>query len=299
MFRDALHDGRFVVTAELGPPASPDAAAVRSAARALAGRVDGVNVTDNQAATVKMSPLVCCSLLLAEGLEPILQLTARDRNLMALQADLIGASAVGINAVLALGGDPLHVGPYAELATHVGDVDAAGMTRMIVAMNEGRLAAGETMDCPTSFLVAGAANPLMDTRERLEAKLDAGVALFQSNVVYDVDRFTAWFEPLVDVGIADRAPFLIGVMPPRSEKMLHYMHDNIPGIEVDDETFARMRSLTGDAAREAGIAIAREVVERLQGVPGVAGVHLMAPGWEAEAVPSIVEGTTLRDAATA
>jgi methylenetetrahydrofolate reductase (NADPH) len=160
-------------------------------------------------------------------------------------------------------------------------------------MNAGTLAAGEELATPTGFLVGGAANPLVDTVERIGQKLDAGLDFFQTNIVYDVDRFTAWFEPVVAAGLAERAPMLVGVTPPRSTRMLRHMHDNIPGIEVDDATFGRMERLEGDEAKAAGVEIAVEVVQRLRAVPGVAGVHVMAPGWEAEAVPRVVGGARL------
>jgi methylenetetrahydrofolate reductase (NADPH) len=291
--RDVLEAGEFAVTAELGPPVDPDPEAVRHAARALAPVVHAANVTDNQAATVKMSPLACSIWMLEEGLEPILQITARDRNLLALQADLLGAWALGVRTVLALGGDPLRVGPYESLATAVGDVDSVGLTRIAVAMNEGRLAAGETLDRPTGFLVAAAANPLVDSVERLEQKVAAGAGFFQTNIVYDVERFAAWLEPVVAAGVAGKAPILVGVTPPRSTRMLRHLHDNVPGVEVDDATFARMEGLEGDEAKAAGIEIATALVRALRAVPGVAGVHLMAPRWETEAVPAVVAGAGL------
>lgn len=288
MLRDVLASGGFAVTAELGPPIEPDRDRVRAVAEPLAAAVDAANVTDNQAATVKMSPLACAVPMLEAGLEPILQLTGRDRNAMALQADLLGAWALGVRTVLALSGDPLTVGLYEGRATHVRDVDSLGLTRLISAMNEGRLLAGESLENPTDFLVAGAANPLVDGLERLEAKLDAGVALLQTNIVYDVERFAGWFAPFVAAGVAARAPVLVGVTPPRSSTMLRHMHDRIPGVEVDDPTFARMEGLVGEDARAEGIRIAADVVDALREVPGVAGVHLMAPGWEADAVPRVV-----------
>jgi methylenetetrahydrofolate reductase (NADPH) len=291
--REALADGEFVVTAELGPPVDPDPEGVRRKARALAGVVHAANVTDNQAATVKMSPLACSVWMIEEGLEPILQLTTRDRNVMALQSDLLGAWALGVSTILALGGDPLEVGPYASIATRVSELDSAGLARLVSQMNEGRLAAGETLGSPTDFLVAAAANPLVDTTERLEVKLAAGVRLFQTNIVYDVDRFAEWFAPVVAAGVPARAPVLVGVTPPRSTRMLQHMHDKIPGIEVDGATFARMDGLEGDEAKAAGIEIAVDIVGRLRGVAGVAGVHLMAPGWEAEAVPLVVAAAGL------
>jgi len=292
-FRDALASGAFVVTAELGPPLDPDPDEVRTTARALAPFVQAANVTDNQAATVKLSPLACSVWMLEEGLEPILQLTTRDRNRLALQSDLLGAWALGVRTILSLGGDPLRVGPYDGLATPVSEVDSLGLARLALQMNEGRLAAGEQLRAPTDFLVAAAANPLVDTVERLEQKLDAGVRCFQTNIVYDVERFADWFAPVVAGGVTERAPVLVGVTPPRSTRMLRHLHDNVPGVEVDEATFTRMDGLEGDEAKAAGIEIAVELVRRLQGVSGVAGVHLMAPRWEAEAVPAVVAGAGL------
>jgi 5,10-methylenetetrahydrofolate reductase len=262
-------------------------------ARALAGVVDAANVTDNQAATVKLSPLACAVWMLEEGLEPIVQLTTRDRNLMALQSDLLGAWALGARSILALSGDPLKVGPYEPLATRVSDLDSNGLVRVAAQLNAGTLAAGETLGTATDFLIGSAANPLVDRIEKLEAKLEAGTHFFQTNIVYDVDRFAEWFAPVVAAGIAERAPVLVGVAPPRSTRMLRHMHDNIPGIEVDDATFARLEGVEGEEAKAAGIAVAVDVVNRIREVPGAAGVHLMAPGWEAEAVPQVVEGAGL------
>jgi 5,10-methylenetetrahydrofolate reductase len=293
MLASALSSRSFVVTAELGPPRDPDPELVRAGARALAGCVDAVNVTDNQAATVKLSPVATSALLIEEGVDPILQLTGRDRNVMALQAELLGAWALGVRTVLTLTGDPLAVGPYDGLATRVGDLDSLGLARLVGAMNAGRLAADEPLAVPTAFLIAGAANPLVDSAERLEGKLDAGVGLLQTNIVYDVDRFAAWLAPLAVAGITARAPILVGVAPPRSTRMLTYMHERIPGVEVDDATFARMEGLTGDAATATGIEIAAELIGRLRQVPGVSGVHLMAPGWESVAVPAVVRAAGL------
>jgi 5,10-methylenetetrahydrofolate reductase len=290
---DTLASGRFVVTAELGPPLEPDAEPVREAARALAGVVDAANVTDNQAATVKMSPLACSAWMLQEGLEPILQVTTRDRNVMALQSDLLGAWALGVGTVLVLSGDPLNVGPYESIATPVSDVDSAGLARLIAGMNEGHLAAGETLQAPTGFLIASAANPLVDSLEKLEQKLDAGVCCFQTNIVYDVERFAQWFAPIVQAGVTERAAVLVGVTPPRSTRMLRHMHERIPGIEVDDATFARLRALEGDEAKAAGVDVAVDVIQGVRALPGVAGVHIMAPGWANEAVPRVVTAAAL------
>jgi methylenetetrahydrofolate reductase (NADPH) len=293
MLADVLASGRFVVTAELGPPVEPDAELVRRSARALVGVVDAANVTDNQAATVKLSPLACSAWMLEEGLEPIMQLTTRDRNVMALQSDLLAAWALGVGTILGLSGDPLKVGPYESIATRVADVDSVGLALLIAKLNAGELAAGETLENPTGFLIASAANPLVDGVEKLELKLDAGVRCLQTNIVYDVERFAEWWAPMVEAGVAERASVLVGVTPPRSSRMLQYMHDRIPGIEVDEATFARMRDLEGEDAQAAGIDIAVDVVRGVRALPGVAGVHLMAPGWVDEAVPRVVKAAAL------
>ena len=295
---DALTTGRFAVTAELGPPRDPDSARIRATAETLAGLVDAVNVTDNQAATVKVSAIACAALLLDVGVDPILQVTGRDRNLLAVQSDLLGAWLLGVRTILALSGDPLAVGPYDALATHVRDLDSLRLTRLITTMNGGSLAAGEPLLQPTAFRIVGAANPLVDSPERLAMKLDSGVTLLQSNIVYDVERFAEWLAPLVALGITERAPLLVGVTPPRSSRMLEHLHRNIPGVEVDDATFARMDGLEGEAAKAEGIEIAADVIEQLRSTPGVAGAHLMAPGWEIEAIPRIVERAGWRTSRT-
>jgi 5,10-methylenetetrahydrofolate reductase len=242
---------------------------------------------------VKLSPLACSAWMLEEGLEPIMQLTARDRNLMALQSDLLAAWALGVRTILGLTGDPLKVGKYEGVATQVGDVDSTGLAKLLVSLNNGELAAGETLSRPTGFLIAGAANPLVDQVAKLESKLDAGVGLFQSNIVYDVERFAEWWAPMVEAGVHERAPLLVGVTPPRSKRMLQFMHDKIPGIEVDDATFARIDGLEGDEAKAAGVEIAVDVIKGVRQLTGIAGVHIMAPGWEIEAVPRVVEGAGL------
>jgi methylenetetrahydrofolate reductase (NADH) len=291
--RDALAAGMFSVTAELNPPLEPAAEPVRATAAALTGLVAAANVTDNAAATVKVSPLAAAVWMIEQGLEPIVQVTTRDRNIMALQSELLGAWALGVRNILALSGDPLKVGRYAQIATKVADLDSLGLVRLIRQLNDGQLAAGETLATKTGFYVASAMNPLVDSAGKVEAKIAAGTEFFQTNIVYDVSRFAAWLAPLVDAGTLDGIPVLVGVMPPRSTRALEHMHNNIPGVEVDDATFARLAGLAGDEAKEAGVAVAADVISGLREVPGVAGVHIMAPGWEAEAVTRVVHAAGL------
>ena len=287
--RDVLASGSFALTAELNPPMDPVAEPFRLAAAALAPKVTAANVTDNAAATVKVSPLAAATWMLGQGLEPIMQVTTRDRNIMALQADLLGAWALGVRNILALSGDPLKVGRYADMATKVSDLDSLGLVRLIRKLNDGQLAAGETLTTPTGFYVASAMNPLADSHGKIVAKIAAGTQFFQTNIVYDVSRFANWFAPLVEDGTLDGIPVLVGVMPPRSIRALEHMHNNIPGVEVDDATFARLAGLAGEEAKMAGVQVAADVISRLREVPGVAGTHIMAPGWEAEAVTRVID----------
>ena len=287
--RDVLASGSFALTAELNPPMDPVAEPFRLAAAALAPKVTAANVTDNAAATVKVSPLAAATWMLGQGLEPIMQVTTRDRNIMALQADLLGAWALGVRNVLALSGDPLKVGRYADMATKVSDLDSLGLVRLIRKLNDGQLAAGETLTTPTGFYVASAMNPLADSADKVKAKIAAGTQFFQTNIVYDVSRFANWFAPLVEDGTLDGIPVLVGVMPPRSSRTLEHMHNNIPGVEVDDATFARLAGLAGEEAKMAGVQVAADVISQLREVPGVAGTHIMAPGWEAEAVTRVID----------
>jgi 5,10-methylenetetrahydrofolate reductase len=212
---------------------------------------------------------------------------------LALQAELLGAWALGVRNILALSGDPLKVGKYADIATKVGDVDSLGLVRLIRKMNDGELAAGEKLSTPTDFYVASAMNPLVDAPEKVKSKLDAGTEFFQTNIVYDVPRFAKWFAPITEQGLLENVPVLVGIMPPRSTRALEHMHNHIPGVEVDDATFARLKDLTGDDAKEAGVRVAADVISQLREVPGVAGVHIMAPSWEAEAVARVVEAAGL------
>jgi len=287
--RDVLASGSFALTAELNPPMDPVAEPFRLAAAALAPKVTAANVTDNAAATVKVSPLAAATWMLGQGLEPIMQVTTRDRNIMALQADLLGAWALGVRNILALSGDPLKVGRYADMATKVSDLDSLGLVRLIRKLNDGQLAAGETLTTPTGFYVASAMNPLADSHGKIVAKIAAGTQFFQTNIVYDVSRFANWFAPLVEDGTLDGIPVLVGVMPPRSSRTLEHMHNNIPGVEVDDATFARLAGLAGEEAKMAGVQVAADVISQLREVPGVAGTHIMAPGWEAEAVTRVID----------
>jgi methylenetetrahydrofolate reductase (NADH) len=285
-----LEAGTFVVTGELVPPRSPDPRPVRRAAGRLRGLVDAVNVTDNATARVGMSPLAAGTLAAAEGLEPILQLTCRDRNRLALTADLLGAHALGIRAVLCLSGDPVEVGGTG--AKPVFDLDAIGLARLATGLGEGRGPGGERIDPPARLLIGVAEAPGADPSggERLAAKVAAGARFAQTQPVYDVAQFAGWLDRLAARGLPERVAILAGVLAPASAGQLERFA-RLPGWSVPDDALRRVRSARDERAE--GIALAAEVATAVRELPGVHGVHLMGLGPDS-GVPEVVEAAGLR-----
>jgi 5,10-methylenetetrahydrofolate reductase len=284
-----LEDGRFVVTGELVPPRSADAEVVRRAARRLRGLVDAVNVTDNATARIGMAPIAAAMLAAGEGLEPVLQLTCRDRNRLALTADLLGAHALGIRMVLCLSGDPVAVG--ASGAKPVFDLDAVGLTRLATGLGEGEGPGGVRIVPPARFLIGVAEAPGADPSggARLAAKVDAGARFVQTQPIYDVAGFAAWLERLAARRLPDRVAILAGVLPPTSAAQLARLAA-LPGWAVPEATLARMRAAADQRAE--GIALAAEVVDQVRDLPGVRGVHLMGLG-AAAGVPEVIHAAGL------
>ena len=285
-----LAEGRFVVTGELVPPRSPDPAPVRRLARELRGVVDAVNVTDNAAARVGMSPLAAAVLAASEGLDPVLQLTCRDRNRLALAAELLGAHALGVRAVLCLTGDPIEVGPYTD-AKAVFDLDAVGLVRLVAELGEGRGPGGVALGMPARFLAGVAEAPGADpsSGERLAAKVAAGARFVQTQPVYDVPGFARWLARLAERGLAERVAVLAGVLPPRSAAQLERFA-RLPGWAVPEATLARLRAARDQRAE--GIALAAEVATAVRELAGVRGVHLMGLGPDT-GIPEVVEAAGL------
>jgi 5,10-methylenetetrahydrofolate reductase len=284
-----LADGRFVVTGELVPPRSADPGVVRRAAGRLRGLVDAVNVTDNATARVGMTPLAAAILAAGEGVDPVLQLTCRDRNRLALTADLLGAHALGIRAVLCLSGDPMEVG--ATGAKPVFDLDAVGLARLATDLGQGRALGGTRIDPPARFLVGVAEAPGADPSggARLAAKADAGATFAQTQPVYDVAQFTAWLDRLAGRGLPDRVAILAGILPPTSAAQLQRFA-TLPGWSVPAAVLARMRAARDQRAE--GIALAAEMVQAVRDLPGIRGIHLMGLG-PASPIPEVVEAAAL------
>jgi methylenetetrahydrofolate reductase (NADPH) len=303
-----LTKGYFAVTGELGPPKSQDAEVIRKKAALLKGVVDAVNLTDNQTAIVRMSSIAAGVLLVREGLEPIIQMTCRDRNRLAMQADLLGACALGIKNVLCLTGDHQSFGNH-PFAKNVHDVDSLQLIQIVKGLrDEGKFQCGEEIKGGgPRFFIGAAANPFGDPFEyrpyRLAKKAAAGADFIQTQLIYDMPRFREFMKRVVDLGLHEKVKILAGVGPLKSSGAAKYMRDQVPGMIVADEYVDRMEGAVagipkedkkGRAAawRAAGIKICIEQIQQVREIEGVAGIHIMAIEWE-EAVRPLVEGAGL------
>ncbi|MGQ9662997.1 MAG: methylenetetrahydrofolate reductase [Kiritimatiellia bacterium] len=294
--------GRFAVTAELGPPKSADVELIRKKAGLLKGWVDAVNITDNQTAIVRVSSVATARLLLEEGLEPVVQMTCRDRNRLAMQSDILGAYLLGVRNILCLTGDHQRFGNH-PTARCVYDLDSVQFIKMVADMRDRKVfACGEEIRnskkapiLEPRMFIGAAANPFADPFEfrvtRLEKKIRAGADFIQTQCIYDLERFERWMKLVRDRGLHVRCKILAGVTPLKSAAMARYMRDSVAGVIVPDGIVERM-ARAADAKAE-GIAICVEQIQRLREIEGVAGVHIMAIEWE-EKVPEIVEGAGLR-----
>jgi len=274
-----LARGEFTVTGEIVPPVGGSIDQVTDHAVALVGSVDAVNLTDNPTASAHMSPLAGVAATAAAGIEPTVQLTARDRNRLALTSDLLGAWALGARNVFCLSGDPLHVGDHPD-AVVVGDLtvnDVIGLARRL--RDDGTTLAGSEVADPPRFLIGVADVPLAAPYEptKLEAKLDAGADFVITQIVYDVPALAAWADTMRPRGLFERAHVLIGVTPLRSPKQARYMDEKLPGVTVPPAMVAALEA-AGEDAEAAGMELAVPMIEHIRGIAGVAGIHVMAMG---------------------
>jgi len=290
-----LESGEFAVTAEIEPPKSADPELIKEKAKCLKGYVDAINITDNPRATVKMSSLAGAVILIKEGIEPVMHITCRDRNRIAIQSDLLGAYALGIKNVLCLTGDHISLGNHPQ-AKPVFDLDSIHLLSLVKALNEGRFFNGEEIKGKKPcFFIGAVENPFADPLEirpiRLTKKIKAGAKFIQTQIVYNLERFKKFLNLCEKLGILEKVYILAGIMPPKSSKMLKLIKENkVPGIEVPDELIKRMESAKDE--KEEGINIAVEIIERVKEMPGIKGVHIMAVGWEF-IVPEIIKRAKL------
>ena len=287
---DALRTGRFAVTAEIGPPRGADVDEIRESAALLRDWVDAANVTDNQGAQVRVSSFAGSVVALAEGLEPVMQMTCRDRNRIALQSDLLSAGALGIPNLVLMTGDRPERGDHAD-ATLVFDLSSSGlMTAARTLRDEGRLLSGRVVDPPPRYLL-GAVDTGTGVPDRLEQKVADGAEFVQTQFVFDVDEFAIWMEKVRDLGLDTQCGILAGVGPIRSLRALEFMA-GIPGVIIPPAFERRLRGVPADRVAAEGMAACAETVAALREVTGVAGVHVMAVGYE-RGVPEILEAAGL------
>lgn len=311
-----LRAGHFAVTGELGPPQSADGSVIRKKAALLKGYCDGVNITDNQTAIVRMSSIGAGTIVLQEGLEPVVQMTCRDRNRLAIQSDLLGAYALGMRNLLCLSGDHQRFGNHPQ-AKNVFDMDSLQMVQMVSQMRDDCIfqCGDKFKGQEPRFFVGAAAAPFADPLEfrpyRLAKKVQAGADFIQTQLVYDIPAFAKYMEKVRELGLHEQTSILAGVGPLKSPGMARYMKNNVPGILVPDELIERMTAVSAPWAGKSkdeltpedkkarsqawqaeGIQICIDLIQQLREIEGVAGVHIMAIEWE-EAVRPIVEGAGL------
>jgi methylenetetrahydrofolate reductase (NADPH) len=304
------------VTAELGPPQSADSEVIRQKASLLRGYCDAVNLTDNQTAIVRMSSIGAGALVVQEGLEPVIQMTCRDRNRLAIQSDLLGAYAMGMRNVLCLTGDHQTFGNHPD-AKNVFDVDSVQLVQIVAGMRDRRVFQNgeEFKGQEPRFFVGAAESPFAHPIEfrpyRLAKKVCAGANFIQTQLVYDIAAFGRFMEKVRELDIHRKTYLLAGVGPLKSPAMAKYMKENVPGILIPDELIQRMnaagapwagkskdeltkedKKARSQAWQQEGMSICIELIQQLHQMEGVSGVHIMAIEWE-EAVKPIVEGAGL------
>ena len=290
-----LKAGHFAVTAETTPPDTADAGAVLARVGGLKGVVDAVNVTDGAGARAHMSALAAAAIMARDGIEPTLQLTTRDRNRLALQADLLGAAALGIPNVLCLRGDDLSVGDQPE-ATPVHDLDSRALIATARQMrDEGTLPCGRRLESPPRLFLGAVDAPLDPPPEWrpevLAAKVEAGVDFVQTQYCFDMGLLRRYLARLEQHGLIGRCHILVGIAPLASARSARWLNGNLPGVSIPDAVIGRLEGARDQAAE--GVRICAELLQELREIEGVAGAHLMAPRQEEAIAQAVVDSGVL------
>jgi len=294
--QQVLDSGQFAVTAEIGPPKHSSAEGIRHHAEMMRDYVDATNITDNQTAIVRMSSIAAGAHVLNSGIEPIIQMTCRDRNRIAMQSDLLGAYSLGMRNVLCLSGDHQKFGNH-PTAKNVYDVDSMQLIENLRRMRDEKVFfCGEAIkEAEPQFFIGAVANPFADPFEfrvdRLEKKVNAGAQFIQTQCIFDMERFERFMEMVRERGIDQRVHILAGVTPMKSWRAASYMQNNVSGMIVPDTLVERLKNAE-DPKRE-GLDLCIEQIKYIkENIKGVHGVHIMAIAWE-EVIPEIVEKSGL------
>jgi methylenetetrahydrofolate reductase (NADPH) len=287
-----LTAGHFAFTGECGPPKGANVAHLKEKMEHLRGKVDAINVTDNQTAVVRMSSAAASAIMVQADLEPNFQMVCRDRNRLAMQADILGAYSLGIRNMLCLSGDHQHFGNHPQ-SKNVYDIDSMQLIALVKKMrDEGKFLNDEEIDESPRMFIGAAANPFADPVEfriyRLASKIDAGADFIQTQCIYNMERFREFMKKAVDMGLTENAYILAGVTPMKSARMAKYMAKFVPGMDVPEALIKRLEDAGKGKMAEEGIKFAIEQIEEFKEMEGVAGVHLMAIEWEHK-VPEIAE----------
>ncbi len=287
LLKDALDNGKFVVTAEMAPPKGTDLSHLIECAKAIKGRVHAVNVTDFQSAIMRTTSLATCKLLKDEGLEPVLQVTGRDRNRIAIQGELLSAGVFGIENMLALTGDHTLVGDHPQ-AKPVFDLDCIGILKIAQKLSEGTDMVGNKLKGSPNFYLGASVTPRYTPIEiqilKMQKKINAGAKFFQTQAVYDIDTMREFRKYTKDMN----TKVLVGIIPLKSPGMAKFMNANVPGINVPDELIERLKSVGKENWVSEGIKIAGELIKQLRDENLCEGVHIMAIGAE-ENIPAILD----------
>lgn len=286
-FRDILNSGKFAVTAEIGPPKGTDIKEMLHHMEVLRGRIDAANITDNQSAVMRICSLAVCKLALENGLEPVLQMTCRDRNRIGLQADLLGASILGIKNVLCMTGDHVSAGDHKQ-AKPVYDVESVQLLKIVDGLNNGKDMSGNELKGPTDFfqgaVVTPESNPIEPQLIKFEKKVNAGARFFQTQAIYDIGKFKTFMSQ------ARRFPvkILAGIVVLKGAGMANFMNNFVPGIKVPQNLIDELKAAGKEKALETGLNIAARHIKQLKDEKICDGVHIMAIGME-DKVPVIME----------
>jgi len=294
-----LRAGGFAVTVEVDPPSDAETNGFLETARALAPLVDAINITDNTRATVHMSSLAAAALLTQAALEPVMQITCRDRNRLALQADLLGAAALGVKNVLCLTGDYPTLGDH-KWAKPVFDIDSINLIAYARQLCDDKiLMNNRPMKAAPRFLLGAADAPLTEPRDfrpqRLAKKIAAGADFIQTQLIFDIEGFRTYMMRVRDMGLHERAAILAGVGVLPGPKTAQMINQNVAGLEVPPAIIRRMQGVPAEKRRAEGLAIAVELSQQIAEIEGVAGLHLTAMfrTGKAEAVQEVIESAGL------